>query len=333
MGYNRAVKKVRLGLGLAVGIAAAGAAFWFFILRGPAYEITFFLTSDTHYGVSRTAAAANEKTVDAMNGFAGTAFPEPVGGVVASPRGVIVLGDLINDASGPDGPRQWAEFIRDFGLTGEGRLGFPVYELPGNHDGGETGLVRRAIKARNPSRPGLSGVSANGVNYSWDWGPVHFVSLGLFAGSDGDRIVSPWGRTMEGEWRLPGHSLEFLVEDLARNVGRSRRPVVLLQHYGWDIWGLGWWSDRERLALADAIRGYNVIAAFWGHTHVVQRVDVGSLPTFCVGSAQTDSRPGVFMVARIRPGRLAAAEWKVGPGEWGEVFEVELGRKAARAGQ
>ena len=324
MRYNQGVKIISRLLAPLAGLAAAAGALWLFVLKGPGYEVTFFLTSDTHYGMSRTVGAADRETIDAMNTLPGTAYPPGIGGAVARPRGVVVLGDLINDASGPDGPRQWAEFTRDFGLTGEGRLAYPVYELPGNHDGSERDLVRQAIKSRNPSRPGLAGVSENGVNYSWDWGPVHLVSLGLFPGSEGDRIVSPWGRTMEGDWRLPGHSLEFLVEDLARNVGRSGRPVVLLQHYGWDVWGLGWWSDREREALAEAVRDYNVIAAFWGHTHVVQRVDVGSLPTFCVG------RPGVFMIVRIGPAGLAAAEWKVGSREWGEVFEVDLPARPAK---
>jgi cytolysin (calcineurin-like family phosphatase) len=316
--------RARLAL-LSVFVIAAAAALFVFLPRAPAYNVTFFLASDTHYGQSATVAAANERTIDAMNALPGTAYPKDIGGIVALPRGVAVLGDLVNSVAGPRSPEFWGQFTADFGVNGEGRLRFPVYECAGNHDGGENELVRQGIRLRNAVRPGVKSVSASGINYSWDWDVVHFVSLGLFAGADGDVIPDFWGRKNEGPWRLPGHSLEFLEDDLARNVGRSGRPVVLLQHYGWDLWGLSSWSDREREALAAAIKEYNVIAIFWGHTHTVQRVDVGEIPTFCVGSTQADPKPGVFIVARIRPRETIVAAWKTDPGEWGEVFKVARG--------
>jgi cytolysin (calcineurin-like family phosphatase) len=319
------MSRVRLRAVLIVlALAVLAAVVWFAGFRPKGYDVTFFVVSDTHYGYSPTAAAANEKTIDAMNRLPGSAYPERVGGYVAEPRGVVVLGDLINDASGPDAERSWKEFTADFGVDGEGRLKFPVYELAGNHDGGEEGIVRQGIKERTKRRPGVTGVSMNGINYSWDWDGIHFVSLGLFAGSEGDIIANPWGRRMEGAWRLPGHSLEFLKQDLARTGGRSRRPVVLFQHYGWDMWGLGWWSDRERQALADAIRDINVVAIFWGHTHSVQKIDVDGIPTFCAGSGQKDPEAGVFMVVRLQPRELIAAVWKVEERDWGDVFRVPL---------
>ena len=307
-----------------LALAAIGAsALVFVIFSGrPARDVTFFLTSDTHYGLSPSVGEANAKTVDAMNRLPGTAFPGEIGGKVGTPRGVAVLGDLVNDAGAPDGLVQWQRFTADFGVGGEGRLRYPVYELPGNHDGGDGGVVRGGILARNARRPGLKGAAANGISYSWDWDDVHFVSLGLFAGSEGEPVVNPWGRRFEGTWRLPGHSLEFLKEDLARNVGASGRPVVLLQHYGFDIWGMGWWSENERRALAGAIKGYNVIAVFWGHSHVVMRVDLDGLQTFCVGSAQSDPLPGSFLVVRIRGKRMDVAERKTDG--WGYVARVKF---------
>jgi len=314
------MKKRQLLVALPAFVLVAAAVF-FLLPRPPAYEITFFLTSDTHYGLSPTVAEANERTVDAMNRLPGTAYPRNLAGTVAVPRGVAVLGDLTNDAV----TSEWREFTADFGVNGEGRLKYPAYELAGNHDGGEGQIVRRGIRERNKARPGLTGVSANGVNYSWDWGALHFVSLGLFAGSAGDVIVNPWGRRFDGPWRLPGHSLEFLKEDLARNVGPNGRPVILLQHYGWDVWGLDWWSENERRALAAAIKGYNIIAIFHGHSHVVVRVDVGGIPTFCVGSAQADPLPGSFLVVRLRPGVMDVAERK--SNGWGYTARVSLRRK------
>lgn len=315
---RRTVRKTLLVL------AVVGAAALIFILwPGPAArDITFFLTSDTHYGLDPAVDDADGKTVEAMNRLPGTAYPKEIGGAVGAPRGVAVLGDLVNNADGPDGPAQWRRFTADFGAVGEGRLHYPVYELPGNHDGGDNGVVRRGILERDARRPGLAGTAPNGISYSWDWGDVHLVSLGLFAGSEGKPVVSPWGRRFEGTWRLPGHSLEFLKEDLARNVGRSGRPVVLLQHYGFDVWGMGWWSENERRALAEAVKGYNVIAIFWGHSHAVMRVDLDGLPTFCVGSAQADPLPGSFLVVRIGKKRMDVAERKTDG--WGYVARVAL---------
>jgi hypothetical protein len=313
---------LRLALAAVVVIAAAWGLFFLLFTPRPAPEITFFLASDTHYGLSPTVAAVNGKTVDAMNSLPGTAYPPDIGGTVAVPRGVAVLGDLTNDGAAPEHVADWRQFTADFGVNGEGRLHFPAYELPGNHDGGEDELVRQGIRERNKVRPGLTGVSANGINYSWDWDTVHFVSLGLFAGSEGDVVVNPWGRRFDGPWRLPGHSLEFLKEDLARNVGGSGRPVVLLQHYGWDIWGLGWWSENERRSLAAAIEDYNVIAIFWGHAHVVMRLDVNGIAGFCAGSAQADPLPGSFLVVRIRPDEMDVAQRK--PDGWGYTARVPI---------
>jgi cytolysin (calcineurin-like family phosphatase) len=315
-------KKLQRIILLSLFLAAVAAAALFLLPKRPANEITFFITSDTHYGLSPTIAAVNEKTIDAMNNLTGTAYPKAISGAVGIPRGVAVLGDLTNDTVTPDRLIYWRQFTADFGVNGEGRLKFPVYELPGNHDGGEAQPVRQGIRERNKVRPGLKSVSRNGINYSWDWDAVHFVSLGLFAGSDGDVIVNPWGRRFDGPWRLPGHSLEFLKEDLAGNVGASGRPVILFQHYGWDVWGLGWWSDRERQALSAAIKGYNVIAIFWGHTHSVLRIDVDSIPTFCAGSSQADPLPGVFLVVRIRPKEMDVAERR--PDGWGYTTRLPL---------
>jgi len=309
----------------ALALAAVAAGVLVLVPKKPAYEVTFFLASDPHYGAGPEVAAANRKIVDAMNRLPGTAYPPQIGGVIGQPRGVAVLGDLINDAASPQASDFWQLYTGDFGVDGEGRLKFPVYENSGNHDGGEDQIVRQGIRERNKVRRGLTAISPNGINYSWDWEAVHFVNLGLYAGSEGETFASPWGRRFEGSWRLPGHSLEFLADDLARNVGRSGRPVVLMQHYGWDVWGMGWWSDRERQALADVIKEYRVIAVFWGHTHTVQRVDVEGIPTFCVGSSQAGRTPGSFMVVRIRPKEMIVAERKTDG--WGLVDRLILRKR------
>ena len=286
-------------------------------------DITFFLVSDLHYGVSVTVAAANALTVEAMNRLAGQPYPKPVGGTVRSPRGVVVLGDLIDDGNAGDAAGPWGEFASDYDPAGRGRLLYPAYEGAGNHDGDPGRPVREGIRARNPKRPALRGLSADGQHYSWDWDRVHFVHLNLFPGSAGDDIINQWGTRFQGDWKLPGHSLEFLVDDLKKNVGASGRPVVIFQHYGWDAWSRGWYSARERRALGDALAGYNVPAVFWGHSHEVMRIDWRGIPTFCVGSGQKDPAPGEFLVVRITPTEMTVAERRTAGG-WGMTDRISL---------
>lgn len=154
---------------------------------------------------------------------------------------------------------------------------------------------------------------------------MHFVQLGVYAGQEGDDIINPWDKHFEGTWRFPGHSLEFLEQDLAKNVGQSGRPVVLLQHYGFDDWGLGWWSERERQAFYQVIRNYRVIAIFWGHTHVVQFINWRGIPTWCAGAGQHDPEPGEFLVVNINPEQMTVAERQVkGGGSWGQYWKIRL---------
>jgi hypothetical protein len=277
--------------------------------QGPPKDITFFLVSDTHYGLSDSVVRANRGAIRAMSSLPGTPFPEDLGGEwIRPPQGVIVLGDLVEDGGGESGEAQWRQFITDYGINGEGLVSYPVYEGFGNHDGGAEHPVRSGIRERNRRRPDTLAISANGYHYSWDWGRVHFVQLNLYPGSDGEDIINPWGKRFEGSWKYPLHSLEFLQRDLAERVGDSGRPVVLLQHYGWDEWGLGWWGEAERDAFFDAIEPYNIAAVFWGHSHAARHIPWRDIPTICVGSAQHDPDPGVVMVVRITGKDLVFAE-------------------------
>jgi cytolysin (calcineurin-like family phosphatase) len=279
----------------------------------PEAAVEFFIISDTHYGVSETVAAVNQDTVRRINAFNGTPLPDWIGGhVIQNPRGIVVVGDLVDNGDGDRAQADWDQFMRDFGVDGEGLAAFPVYEGFGNHDGGPDSPVRRGICKRNPKRKDLAGISSNGLHYSWDWGPVHCVQLNLFPGAAGEDIINPWGEHFEGEWRFPQHSLDFLIDDLKENVGKTDRPVVLFQHYGWDQWGLGWWSENERDAFHQAIKDYNVLGIFWGHSHTPAYINWRGLDTWCVGTAQRDPHSGEFMAVRISSGQMAVALWKDG---------------------
>lgn len=244
----------------------------------------FFLVGDTHYfanekstgELTEKSRAATSRLVDTLNRLPGTKLDASLGGCEVAPRGVIHCGDIIDsgdkNGSTPAAMQktEWAAFEVDFGLNGrDGKLKLPVYELHGNHDSpGGTGFVVDEIKRRNRQRPGLAGVSRNGLHYSWNWGPVHFVNLGIVVG--GLKDVSRARRF------APLESLEFLTDDLATHA-KDGRPVVVTHHidvprYCVDCDPAGpataaAWDPCDMRAYYDVLKQYNIAAVLYGHTH------------------------------------------------------------------
>jgi cytolysin (calcineurin-like family phosphatase) len=146
-----------------------------------------------------------------------------------------------------------------------------MYEVHGNHDGTrDKGIPIKQIIERNKTRPQVTNLSKNGLHYSWDWGNVHFVNLGLIVGQVEDvkrkRRYDPLG------------SLEFLVTDLKEKVGSSGRPVVVTHHVDMlrysqalpveDKKAEGMeWDPADVKGFHDALKGFNVAAILYGHTH------------------------------------------------------------------
>ena len=314
--------------------AASPGEVWAFRTQDAASddEFTFFVVTDTHYTAEPASYAGVRAVIDAMNWLPGAAYPEGLGGTVRTPRGVIHGGDMLDDGGGPTAPLVWGVFTGDFGVRGEGRLCYPVYEIVGNHDGGDGGLPQEGVRARNRERRGLAAVSANGLHYSWDWGGVHFVALNKFSGSGPDPE-----RPFNQPWNDPTGSLEFLQEDLRSRAGG--RPVILAQHYGFDDFsaGWGWWSPRDRAATWEAIRDANVVAYLHGHTHGMtfmkwrgedihgpdrampsEGIDVIG----CGAGQRGPDAAGEFMVFRVRPDEIAVAHRFVD--RWGETRRIPI---------
>jgi len=237
----------------------------------------FLVVGDPQYLASKSpqptrldhySEEANARAVRLLATLPGRALPESVGGGAVSEDllGVVVTGDLIDSADKRGGSYEamqrfeWARFERDFGLTGEdGGLPFPVYELHGNHDGPQADtFVVEAIRERTRTRPGVGNMSECGLHYSWDWGPLHLVNLGMFVGTGDTRA--------EGHHYNPQSSLEFLRADLDERVGDSQRPVALSFHLHPDCPEYDW-PDEDRRAFWELTRRYNVVALFHGHTH------------------------------------------------------------------
>ena len=240
-------------------------------------RIAFLVCGDPQYLAEKTAdprkldpnsEQANSRFINLVNRFAGMEIPEKLGGGTVSEeiQGLIVTGDLIDSLDKHGGHYagmarfEWQRFVDDYGLKGkDGRIPWPVYEFHGNHDGpqGDTFVVDDIIK-RNRTRPDVANVSSNGLHYSWDWGPIHLVNLGMFAGA--------------GEKRREGHhyaaraSLEFLKEDLQKLVGKSGRPVIVSHHLHLNAPEFDW-PKEDLSAYYQLLSQYNVIAIFNGHTH------------------------------------------------------------------
>jgi len=279
--------------------------------------VTFISTSDSHYKAFESAEwnEQNRDTIEEINRIAGQPWPEKLGGEpIDPPRGVVLLGDCIDDGDKAAGDKdytaeQFKAFIAQFGFDGtDGLLEYRVYETWGNHDGPPVGENKRSrlsfqaeLKKRNALRKSegsLANLSANGLHYSWDWDDVHLVSLGFYPADRQNAKVrySP-------VWHNPQDALAFLKEDLAKCVGKSGRPVVLMSHAGFDS---DWWHPEDWKAVYDAARDYNVVLYLYGHTGTGLRgwAPEGETRKWtCINDGQTTSG---FFVIQIRGDRLRA---------------------------
>lgn len=261
-----------LCLALLAGMPCAGLA------APPAREVTFLSASDPHYREPDHRGGChndlNRATVEEMNRISSLAWPEKLGGgMIARPRGVVLLGDLIDDGDRAEKGRklsaeQYRLFVADFGLTGsDGLVKYPVFEGWGNHDGPPVGKEKNGfssqarIKQRNLIRKEkklISNVAQNGLHYSWDWDDVHFVQLNFYP-ADKQHDGVKYSRV----WHDPQDSLAFLKEDLAQQVGTSGRPVVLMAHCGFDT---DWWCAEDWTVFYQACKPYRVVLYLYGHT-------------------------------------------------------------------
>jgi len=249
--------------------------------------VRFFFVTDTHYlaekenpqAMNEASATKCRKLVELLNKLPGEKIPEEAGGgTIGEIHGVIHGGDVVDSADKNGGPypeminTEFARFEQDYGLTGkDGLLKYPVYEVHGNHDGpqGNTAVVK-GIMRRNETRPSVKHISENGLHYSWDWGHVHFINLGI--------VVGETGEDLQRRRYAPMGSLAFLRKDLEK-LGDAKRPIVITQHIDIARYSVPYEKDEEKFlhmewhpqdvqSFYKTIRPFNVIADFFGHTHV-----------------------------------------------------------------
>jgi len=303
---------LRRGAGLTAAIA--GAAFLSGcqvcnLTRKNHTDVTFFITGDTHYGRNQVKdnEALNKSVIDEMNSASSIfSYPKSLGGKkINSPRGVLVAGDLTDyglqeEFSGADGKDGFAS---DYGITGNCRIKYPLYEGFGNHDyelSGKGHYAKDQVKVRNQTRPGISNISKNGFHYSWDWDDVHFINLNMYPGPQGNR------------WAEAEGSIDFLKEDLVAKVGKSDKPIVIYHHFGLDEGSCKWWEQEDRDIYYETIKGYNVIGIFHGHTHDQKTYQWRGIDIYDVGAGVE----GEWSVVNITSNELIFAGrnregWKV----------------------
>lgn len=315
IGKKRGMKRYLYLFALAVALCAAASS--------PAAEtnrdVVFISTSDCHYRQPDHRLGhhndLNRATVEEMNRITELTWPDKLGGgAIGKPRGVVVLGDVIDDGDIASGTRkisgeQFQLFVADFGIDGsDALLKLPVFEGWGNHDGPPVGKEKNGfsfqaeLKKRNAIRKDkglISNLSANGLHYSWDWDDVHFVQLNIYP-ADQQRE----GLHYSPVWHDPQGSLAFLKQDLAEKVGKSGRPVVLMSHCGFDT---DWWTKEDWKAVYDAAKDFNVVLYLYGHsgTGVRTWAPEGETKKWdCINDGQTDKG---FFVIQITGSRIRAA--------------------------
>jgi 3',5'-cyclic AMP phosphodiesterase CpdA len=258
-----------------------------------ARDYTFILCSDIHLGAENLKVdppftkgdtlARVRARLDTMRGWVGATYPDAPAlaglrlGTVAPPRGIIILGDLTDGHKEPAlQQEQWQTFDGLFPVKGVslGNRLVPVFACAGNHDGALAGPLRQGLINRNRAfdRAGqLAAIATNGVHFALNWDGVHFVSLGLCPADTTDTETPfKYGQPGTGSWNDPQGALSFLKDYLARQVGTSGEPVILMHHYGFDGFSLNdwnWWTPRQRRALYDLLKSYNVAAILHGHNH------------------------------------------------------------------
>jgi cytolysin (calcineurin-like family phosphatase) len=282
----------------------------------PPRDVTFYVVADTHADPTPNfhdllaqarainAVAQNGQWPSSIDGTA-TNF---AGGKIAPPRGVVLVGDLTGWGTAPT---EIPSFRYNFEQgNSPDSINYPAYLGLGNHDidtADRAPDVADAYRAQywawidsrhqGPGAPvPVTNFDAASHAYSWDFDDVHLIQVHRFAGDQQYGLTS---------------SLDFLKADLASHAADGR-PVFVFHHYGMDAFGTNgqWWSDADRSAYRDALRGYHVSAIFTGHTHYAMQYTWQGLRVFQANNAKAEINTGnndgngSFAIVRITDQKL-----------------------------
>jgi hypothetical protein len=291
-------------------------------------DVTFFVASDTHYGIDQdeTNESGNKSAIALLNTLAGQPYPNRDFGVIAEPRAVLVPGDLTDSGTAVNfnGYPRFVYFgshrdgyVDDFPINGGSghQLKYPVIEAYGNHDiDSQAGnLLLNGIVRRNGESKIKRTFSVNRLHSAWDWDDVHFVNVNLYPGDAGPA----------------NDSLCFLAADLHQNVGDSHRPVIIMQHYGFDDFSREprWWTDAQRDAYYRVIKRYNIAAIFSGHQHWADRIEWNGINDYVLPRAKGGNNTDGVYAVRMTDRQMIIAHRRLS-GAWDHTWTQELCARA-----
>jgi len=223
------------------------------LLHTTASAFTFLVASDPLIGDNQqtNCEAANKATLTDMNDLTDIELPclsEEPPEKVEKPKGLLLCGNLTTGSAlnwtGYWFRRWHTGFDHLFKVDGRNMLRYPVYEGYGEVDHQHPKILYNLL-LRNRLRESPLYLSENGLHYSWNWEGIHFVNLNLYPG----RKESCRG------------SLDFLRDDLSRNLERADQPIIIYHYYPYKN-SDSKWSKREKEAAFKIMKGKNIIAIF-----------------------------------------------------------------------
>jgi cytolysin (calcineurin-like family phosphatase) len=262
----------------------------------PAFDITFFVLSDTHSNpnpdIDQTAAVRAVNMVAAEGQWPGTIEGESTGfmdGPVGDPLGVVFTGDITGSGDASAGASDLKTFKDFYGGQGDVTIEYPAYLGLGNHDVDRDDLFAETYRKRmweyveqNHKEPGstvpVTDFDVASRAYSWDWEGVHLLQTHKVATD-----------TQHGQ----ALALEWLADDLYEE-GNGDEPIVLFQHFGFDAFGQQdrWWTNQDRKALFSELGGYNVVAIFAGHSHAARNYQWNGIDVVQVNNIKAEIGEG-----------------------------------------
>lgn len=131
-------------------------------------------------------------------------------------------------------------------------------------------------------------------------------------------------------WNDPKDALDFLMQDLSRQVGSKAQPVILFWHYGLRGWGLEkWWTRADLENFQSVLEGYNVVLILHGHEHRYERYEwagydviMAPAPVQGVEEGERKTRPKGFLAIRVTEDSLQVVHY--GAHDWQHTWAKPL---------
>jgi len=262
-----------------------------------ARNLTFFVTSDLHYGYETIIPDVNNlPQILAMNDLPGTDYPAQIGGSVDAPAFVLVSGDLTYHGTAPDSWSGTNGFIEQYGMNGtDGILDFPVYVCRGAED------VTNDISSCSNCISDYIKNNHGDLYYSFDNDTVHIISM------DEPNSIA----------------LEWLADDLA-NMSDIDMPVIMLQHRPFTDADFN--SIRE--TYMNTIYGYNVLTLFHGKgevsSHSIYDDPYTDAQYDCFQSDTPHTPPNYFYVVNITDNMMTVIERNWSDNTWTEPYTIPV---------